>query len=59
MKAVKGRLYFGGVHPKGAKALSENAPIETLPPPEVVAISTAQSLGKPAVPVAEVGQRVK
>ncbi len=59
MKAVKGRLYFGGVHPKGAKALSENAPIETLPPPETVAISTSQSLGKPAAPVVEAGQQVK
>lgn len=59
MKAIKGRLYFGGVHPKGAKALSENAPTEALPPPEVVAISTAQSLGKPAVPVVETGQTVK
>jgi len=52
-------LYFGGVHPKGAKALSENVPTELLPPPETVAISTAQSLGKPAVPVVEVGQVVK
>lgn len=59
MKAIKGRLYFGGVHPKGAKALSENAPTEALPPPEVVAISTAQSLGKPAVPVVETGQTIK
>lgn len=59
MKAIKGRLYFGGVHPKGAKALSENAPTEALPPPEVVAVSTAQSLGKPAVPVVETGQTVK
>lgn len=59
MKAIKGRLYFGGVHPKGAKALSENAPTEALPPPEVVAISTVQSLGKPAVPVVEIGQTVK
>lgn len=59
MKAVKGKLYFGGVHPKGAKALSENAPIELLPPCEILAISTSQSLGKPAAPVVEVGQSVK
>ncbi|MDE7082430.1 MAG: electron transport complex subunit RsxC [Clostridia bacterium] len=59
MKAVKGKYYFGGVHPKGKKELSANAPIEVLPTPEVVAVSTSQSIGKPAVVAVSVGQKVK
>ena len=58
MKAVKGKLYFGGVHPKGAKSLSENAEIRVMPAPETVYISLSQSLGKPAVPAVEVGATV-
>lgn len=59
MKAVRGKYFFGGVHPHGNKKLSEAAPIEAMPVPEVVAISTSQSLGRPAVPVVEVGAEVK
>ena len=58
MKAVKGKLYFGGVHPKGAKSLSENAQTRVMPAPETVYISLSQSLGKPAVPAVEVGAAV-
>ena len=59
MKAVRGKFFFGGVHPHGNKGLSQAAPLEIMPAPSVVAISTSQSLGKPAVPVVEVGQQVK
>ena len=59
MKAVKGKYYFGGIHPKGMKHLSESAALEVLPEPELVAISTSQSLGKPAIPTVSVGQAVK
>lgn len=58
MKAVKGKYYFGGVHPRGMKELSASAAIEVFPV-DRVAISTSQSHGKPAVPVVSVGQAVK
>ncbi len=59
MKAVKGKYYFGGIHPKGAKELSSSRPLEVMPEPERVAVSTLQSLGNPAVPAVSVGQAVK
>ncbi len=59
MKAVRGKYYFGGVHPHGEKSLSSAAETEIMPLPESVAISTSQSLGRPAAPVVEVGQEVK
>lgn len=59
MKAVKGKFYFGGIHPKGAKELSQSAPLEVMPVPRTVAVSTSQSLGKPAVPCVTAGQAVK
>lgn len=59
MKAVRGKHLFGGVHPKGNKELSAALPIEVMPTPEVVAVSTSQSLGKPALVAVAVGQKVK
>ena len=59
MKALKGKYLFGGVHPRDMKYIAKAAPIEVMPPPAVAGISTAQSLGKPAVPTVEVGQSVK
>ena len=58
MKAIKGKFYFGGVHPHGMKQLSESVETEVLPPPDTVAISLSQSLGKPAVPTVEAGAKV-
>ncbi|MDE7439332.1 MAG: electron transport complex subunit RsxC [Clostridia bacterium] len=58
MKAVKGKYYFGGIHPRGMKELSASAAIEVLPV-EQVAISTLQSHGKCATPAVTVGQTVK
>ncbi len=59
MKAVKGKYYFGGIHPRGMKELSASAALEVFPEPEEVAISTSQSFGKPAIPAVTVGQAVK
>lgn len=59
MKAVKGKYLFGGVHPKGKKEFTASLPIEIMPTPESVAISTSQSLGKPATVAVAVGQKVK
>lgn len=59
MKAVKGKHLFGGVHPKGNKEITSSCPIEVMPTPESVAVSTSQSLGKPAQVAVTVGQKVK
>jgi electron transport complex protein RnfC len=58
LKAVKGKYYFGGVHPHDMKALSKDSAIEVLPLSESVAISCSQSLGRPATPIVEVGSQV-
>ena len=59
MKAVKGKYYFGGVHPHDMKNIAKDAALEVLPMPETVAISTSQSLGRPATPVVSAGQTGK
>lgn len=59
MKAVRGKYFFGGVHPRDRKALSKDAPLAGAPTPEAVAISTSQSIGAPAIPVVEKGCEVK
>ena len=59
MKAVKGKYYFGGIHVKDMKSISNGAALEVMPDPETVAISCSQSLGKPATPCVEAGQAVK
>ncbi len=59
MKAVSGKYYFGGIHPKGQKSLASSSPLEVMPAVEKVAVSVLQSLGKPAIPCVEVGQAVK
>lgn len=59
MKAVKGKKLFGGVHLRDRKALSCELPTEVLPEPSEVRISTQQSLGRPAIPCVEKGQKVK
>ncbi|MBO5327735.1 MAG: electron transport complex subunit RsxC [Clostridia bacterium] len=59
MKAIKGKSFFGGVHINDMKYLSCNAVTEVLPAPEEVAISTLQSLGKPATCCVNVGDKVK
>ena len=58
MKAVKGKFYFGGVHPRDNKNLSKAAASEIMPETESVAISTQQSLGRAAICVVTEGQTV-
>ncbi len=58
MKAVKGKYYFGGIHPRGMKHLAQASALEVLSA-DMVAVSTSQSMGKPAIPSVTVGQTVK
>ena len=51
------RSFFGGVHPKGYKELSKDAPILPLRP-KIVSIAMSQHIGKPCTPLVNVGQRV-
>ncbi len=51
------RSFFGGVHPKGYKELSKDAPILPLRP-KIVSIAMSQHIGKPCTPLVSVGQRV-
>lgn len=57
MKAVKGKYYFGGIHPRDMKHISASAALEAFPV-DTVTISTSQSRGKPALPVVTAGQSV-
>lgn len=51
------RSFFGGVHPKGYKELSKDAPIVPLCP-KTVSIAMNQHIGRPCTPLVQVGQRV-
>ncbi|MDE6372923.1 MAG: RnfABCDGE type electron transport complex subunit C, partial [Clostridia bacterium] len=59
MKAIKGKPFFSGIHVKDAKRLACDRETEVMPAPAEAYISTSQSLGKPAVPCVEKGQKVK
>ena len=59
MKAVKGRMLFGGIHIGDRKSLASGKPTEVLPEPSKVCISVHQSLGRPAAVCVEKGQKVK
>lgn len=58
MKAVKGKFFAQGIHIPDMKYLSRDNPIEVLDAPETVAVSLAQHIGKPALPVVKAGDRV-
>ncbi len=58
MKAVKGKGFIQGVHVPDMKYLSNDAPVEVLPEPQEVVISTLQSMGKPAKVIVAVGDKV-
>lgn len=51
--------FKGGVHPDGMKALTANEAIAVMPAPAMLYVPLSQHIGKPAVAVASVGQRVK
>lgn len=59
MKAVKGKMIFGGVHLRNEKNLTCDKPTEVPSAPSEVRISTRQSAGKPAIPCVEKGQKVR
>ena len=47
------RSFFGGVHPKGYKELSSEAPIYPLHP-KTVSIAMSQHIGRPCTPLVKV-----
>ena len=49
--------FFGGVHPKGFKELTREAPIQPLEP-KIVSIAMSQHIGAPCQPLVSVGERV-
>ena len=51
------RMFFGGVHPKGYKELSKEAPITPVRP-KFVSIAMSQHIGAPCKPLVSIGQRV-
>ena len=51
------RMFFGGVHPKGYKELSKEAPITPVSP-KFVSIAMSQHIGAPCKPLVSIGQRV-
>ena len=51
------RFFFGGVHPKGYKELTENAPIVPFRPKQV-SIAMSQHIGRPCTPLVKIGDRV-
>lgn len=58
MKVLKGKFFSGGTHIPDRKNLTADLPIETMPSPDIVAISLSQHIGKPSVPVVNVGDVV-
>lgn len=54
---IMARFFFGGVHPKGFKELSENAPIVPFRP-KTVSIAMSQHIGRPCTPLVKVGDLV-
>lgn len=58
MKAVKGRMLFGGVHIPDEKPLAKAARVAELPAPTEVAVAMKQSVGRPAIPCVEIGDVV-
>ncbi len=51
--------YYGGIHPTENKEFAENLPLQVFPEPDTVVIPLVQHVGKPAVPVVQVGDTVK
>ena len=51
------RFFFGGVHPRGHKKLSCDAPLIPFRP-KAVSIAMSQHIGAPCKPLVSVGQRV-
>jgi electron transport complex protein RnfC len=59
MKAKKPYWFPHGVHVPDKKDLAKEAATEILPLPEEVSLALLQSIGRPALPTVEVGDKVK
>ena len=59
MSIRKGKRYPYGIHVKDMKNLCSEKPIEIMPAPKTVYISMSQHIGAPAIPVVNVGDKVK
>ena len=59
MSLRKGKNYSYGIHVKDMKELCMESPIESMPAPEKVYLSTSQHIGAPAIPIVNVGDYVK
>ena len=58
MKTKKGFRFNRGVHVPDKK-IARDAAIVTMPAPDVAMLSTSMALGRPAVPVVAVGDKVR
>ena len=52
------RKFFGGVHPKGNKALTSNQAVQEFPEPDLLVIPMAQHIGAPCQPLVKKGDAV-
>ena len=52
------RKFFGGVHPKGYKALTSNQAVQEFPEPDLLVIPMAQHIGTPCQPLVKKGDTV-
>jgi len=55
----KGKRYPYGIHVKDMKQLCCDLPVQEMPAPDVVYISMSQHIGAPAIPIVNVGDKVK
>lgn len=58
MKARKGKFFSRGIHVHDNKKFSRDNPIEIMEAPDIVAIAVQQHIGKPSVPIVNVGDEV-
>ena len=59
MSIRKGKAYPYGIHVKDMKELCADSPIVKMPAPKKVYISMSQHIGAPAIPIVNVGDKVK
>lgn len=52
------QTFKGGVHPDDSKSLTNQKPIEQLPPPELVILPMSMHIGAPCQPIVAVGDHV-
>ena len=52
------RKFFGGVHPKGYKALTSQQAVQAFPEPDLLVIPMSQHIGAPCQPLVKKGDTV-